>query len=84
MKKKFRIIFSTALFAATIGTAVSADAAGYVRDGRKISLEIPQTSKNQVKAMRLTVVSDDIIRVEATPDDAIPTKRKSLVVVNRE
>ena len=40
MKKKFRIIFSTALFAATIGTAVSADAAGYVRDGRKFLRQV--------------------------------------------
>ena len=63
---------------------VNAHAAGYQRNGRQISLQIPQTSDRGVKAMRLTVVSDDIIRVEATPDDAIPTKRKSLIVVNRE
>ena len=80
----FRLLLSTALLAASMAQAVNADAAGYERDGRKISLQIPQTSDNNVKAMRLTVVSDAIIRVEATPEQAIPQKRKSLVVVNRE
>ena len=80
----FRLLLTTALLATTFGTAVNVDAAGFERDGRKISLQIPQTSNNNVRAMRLTVVSDDIIRVEATPDEAIPAKRKSLVVVNRE
>ena len=80
----FRLLLKTALLATTLGTVATTDAAAYQRDGRKISLEIPQTSKNNVRAMRLTVVSDDIIRVEATPEEAIPNKRKSLVVVNRE
>lgn len=68
----FRLLLSTALLAASMAQAVNADAAGYERDGRKISLQIPQTSDNNVKAMRLTVVSDAIIRVEATPEQAIP------------
>ena len=62
---------------------VSLWAAGYQKQGRCITLSLPANPK-QAKTVRLTIVSDNIIRVEATPEDAIPQKRKSLVVVNRE
>lgn len=37
--------------------------------------------KLAAKTIRLTAVSDDIVRVEATPDDTFPQVRQSLVVV---
>ena len=76
-------ILSAALLASCF-VSLPAVADGYQRDGRKITIQLPAQSEAHARTLRLTVVSDNIIRVEATPDKAIPNKRKSLIVVNRE
>ena len=76
-------ILSAALLASCFAW-LPASADGYQRDGRKITIQLPAQSEAHARTLRLTVVSDNIIRVEATPDKAIPNKRKSLIVVNRE
>ena len=76
-------ILSSALLASCFAW-LPASADGYQRDGRKITIQLPAQSEAHARTLRLTVVSDNIIRVEATPDKAIPNKRKSLIVVNRE
>ena len=76
-------ILSAALLAFCFASQ-PAVADGYQRDGRKITIQLPAQSEAHARTLRLTVVSDNIIRVEATPDKAIPNKRKSLIVVNRE
>ena len=76
-------ILSAALLAFCFASQ-PAVADGYQRDGRKITIQLPAQSEAHARTLRLTVVNDNIIRVEATPDKAIPNKRKSLIVVNRE
>ncbi|MGN1228672.1 MAG: alpha-xylosidase, partial [Prevotella sp.] len=78
-----RMMLASTVLAGAVMAPVSLWAAGYQKQGRSITLSLPAKPK-QAKTVRLTVVSDNIIRVEATPEDAIPQKRKSLVVVNRE
>ena len=56
-------------------------AAGFVKDGQSVTITLPQTSPQTAKTVRLTVINDGIIRVEATPEGAIPQKRKSLIIV---
>ena len=78
-----RMMLASTVLAGAVMAPVSLWAAGYQKQGRCITLSLPAKPK-QAKTVRLTIVSDNIIRVEATPEDAIPQKRKSLVVVNRE
>lgn len=56
-------------------------AAGYVKSGQSVTVTLPQVTPAEAKTVRLTVVKDGIVRVEATPEDRIPQKRKSLVIV---
>ena len=76
-------ILSAALLAFCFASQPAA-ADAYQRDGRKITIQLPAQSEAHARTLRLTVVSDNIIRVEATPEEAIPNKRKSLIIVNRE
>ena len=76
-------ILSAALLASCFAWLPAA-ADGYQRDGRKITIQLLAQSEAHARTLRLTVVSDNIIRVEATPEEAIPNKRKSLIIVNRE
>ena len=78
-----RLMLASTILAGAVMSPVAMWAAGYQKQGRSITLSLPATPQ-KAKTVRLTVVSDNIIRVEATPEDAIPNKRKSLVVVNRE
>lgn len=78
-----RTMLASAVLACAVAAPATLWAAGYQKQGRSITFTLP-AKQNKAKTVRLTVVSDNIIRVEATPEDAIPQKRKSLVVVNRE
>ena len=80
----FRMMLASTILAGAVLSPVSLWAAGYQKQGRSITLSLPTKQQKEAKTVRLTVVSDNIIRVEATPENAIPNKRKSLVVVNRE
>ncbi len=82
MMQTKRILSAALLASCFVSLPASAD--GYQRGGRKITIQLPAQSEAHARTLRLTVVSDNIIRVEATPDKAIPNKRKSLIVVNRE
>ena len=53
------------------------------KSGRQVTIHLPANAVDEAHTLRLTVVNDAIIRVEATPEEQIPNKRKSLVVVNR-
>ncbi len=60
---------------------VAASAAGYTRKGNSI---IVSPTGGAAKTVRLQVISGNIIRVEQTPAEALPKKRKSLVVVEQK
>ena len=79
-----RMMLASTILAGAVMSPVAMWAAGYQKQGRSITLSLPTKQQKEAKTVRLTIVSDNIIRVEATPENAIPNKRKSLVVVNRE
>lgn len=57
---------------------IGAHAHDYERSGNAITIHPTQ---GEARCIRLQVVTDAIIRVEATPDTVLPTKKPSLVVV---
>ncbi len=74
--KSAKIFISIILLACTTNMAVAAD---YVRDGNNVTINITK-SKNGANLLRLQVVNDNIIRVEASADKQFPTK-SSLIIV---
>ena len=73
--KSAKILISAILLACT--TALSA--ADFVRDGNNVVININQ-SENGAKLLRLQVVNDNIIRVEATAEKQFPVK-SSLIII---
>lgn len=55
--------------------------AGFVKSGQSVTVSLPQADAGCARTVRLTVINERIIKVEATPDNEIPCKRKSLIVV---
>ena len=85
MKKRTLILPSVALLWTLWGVCpAEVSAASYTENDRTITLSIPTEKEGEVKTLQLTVVSDNIIRVEASPETAIPQKRKSLIIVGKE
>ena len=85
MKKRTLILPSVALLWTLWGVCpAEVSAASYTENDRTITLSIPTEKEGEVKTLQLTVVSDNIIRVEASPEAAIPQKRKSLIIVGKE
>ena len=44
-------------------------------------MQLPQRDSSLARTIRLTAITDGIVRVEATPDITVPKKKKSLVVL---
>lgn len=53
-------------------------AGSFTRKGNSVTIN---TNGGTARTVRLQVISDNIIRVEQTPDAAIPDKRRSLIIV---
>lgn len=70
-----KIFLSTILLAGA--TIVSA--AGYVKVGNTITVNVPQTEKG-ARLVRLEVINDNIIRVEATAEKQFPVKNSLIIV----
>ena len=77
---KSRNIFIALLLAATTGT----HAAGYQQQGQFVSIQLQSRQladgKQTPRHVRLQVVADKIIRVQATPDDAFRQKQSLMIV----
>ena len=77
---KSRNIFIALLLAATTGT----HAAGYQQQGQFVSIQLQSRQladgKQSPRHVRLQVVGDKIIRVQATPDDAFRQKQSLIIV----
>ena len=56
----------------SVSTAVQA--AGFEKNGNSITVHVNDPAKNGAKMVRLQVMNDRIIRVQATCEDAFPTK----------
>lgn len=72
-------IFFSSLVMLSLGIP-SAEA--YQRDGNSITIPVEQKGNFMPKWVRLQVVNDRIIRVEATSDNTFPTK-ESLIIVRQ-
>ena len=76
--KKNRIIFSS-LFMLCLGLL---PANAYQKNGNSVTIPVEQQGKFTPKWVRLQVVNDRIIRVEATSETAFPEK-ESLIIVKQ-
>lgn len=56
-------------------------ASDVVKSGQSVTVSLDEPAAGAAKTVRLTVMGEKIIKVEATPDAAIPHKRQSLIVV---
>src|SRR5574344_1384098 len=65
-----------------IALSTSLSAADYTKDGNRITLTLPHSGVTAAQTVRLTVVNDNIIRVEASPEAAIP-QTSSLIIVKQ-
>lgn len=72
---KLKLIATSVLFAA----ALSAGAAGFDKDGNAVTVSLKATN-NGPKLVRLQVINDNIIRVEATAEDVFPQKQSLIIV----
>lgn len=70
------IILSTSLLLSSLG----ATAAGYVRQGSTVTVRVEQPTARSPRWVRLQVVADKIIRVEATADAIFPVKQSLIIV----
>ena len=62
----------------SVSTAVQA--AGFEKNGNSITVHVNDPAKNGAKMVRLQVMNDRIIRVQATCEDAFPTKNSLMIV----
>jgi alpha-D-xyloside xylohydrolase len=59
---------------------LSANAQGFSQDGNYVTIKMQHSQQKAAKQVRLQVINDKIIRVEATAESAFPQK-KSLIIV---
>ncbi|MGN1262962.1 MAG: TIM-barrel domain-containing protein, partial [Prevotella sp.] len=74
-----QLIFSAAILSAT----AFAHAGNYTKSGNNVTINMTSPYDNGARTVRLQVVSDKIIRVEATPETSFPDK-KSLIIVPQQ
>jgi len=63
--------------------AASAQAGDYVKNGNGVTVRVSAPETGAAKLVRLQVMGDKIIRVQATPEDAFPQK-ESLIIVKQK
>ena len=64
--------------------AICAGAAAPTSSPEGITIPLKSTSPTSAGTVRLTVITDDIVRVEAAPGNELPSGRKSLVIVPQQ
>ena len=74
--KSAKILISTILLACTTSIATAAD---FIKDGNVVTVNI-NVNGNGAKLLRLQVVNDNIIRVEATAENQFPVKTSLIIV----
>ena len=73
---------TTRLFvsALLLGSAMLASAAGFVKNGNSVTIEVGSPQKDGARVVRLQVMNDRIIRVQATSEAALPEKQSLMIV----
>ena len=72
-----RSFFLTAIFWMA---AIVASAAGYTTHGNMVTIPVQKAKANGARLVRLQVINENIIRVEATAEDQFPEKQSLIVV----
>ena len=73
---KSRTIVTTLL----LGASLWASAAGFVRNGNSVTITVGSPQPDGARVVRLQVMNDRIIRVQATSEDALPEKQSLMIV----
>ena len=73
-------IFKQILTGVFCMSAVALMAADYNVEGQMVTIPVKQVKENGAKIVRLQVVTDNIIRVRATSEDALPEKQSLIIV----
>src|SRR3712207_4480151 len=68
------------LSASLLLSSLDATAAGYLRQGSMIAVRVEQPTIHSPRWVRLQVVADKIIRVEATAEETFPVKQSLIIV----
>ncbi|MCR4853791.1 MAG: DUF5110 domain-containing protein [Prevotella sp.] len=63
-----------------LGFAMMASAAGFVRNGNSVTIEVASPQKDGARVVRLQVMNDRIIRVQATSEASLPEKQSLMIV----
>ncbi len=63
-----------------LGCSMLASAAGFVKNGNSVTIEVDSPQKDGARVVRLQVVNDRIIRVQATSEQALPEKQSLMIV----
>lgn len=77
-------VYRTISVAMLLGLSALSFANGYERTADGVTVKLPNADGKRAQMVRLQVVDDKIMRVEATPDSSFPQKRKSLMIVPQE
>ena len=74
--KNVKLFVSTVMLAA----ATMVQAAGFVKNGNSVTIEVGSPKDGGAKIVRLQVMNDRIIRVQATCEEALPQKTSLMIV----
>ena len=74
--KNVKLFVSTVMLAA----ATMVQAAGFVKNGNSVTIEVESPKDGGAKIVRLQVMNDRIIRVQATSEEALPQKTSLMIV----
>lgn len=72
------------LAVAWMGLALAACSQGVQTSGNSVTLKVDNPQDNGARLVRLEVIDDDIIRVQATAEKSFPKKHESLIVVPQQ
>jgi len=75
---KFLRALTTGVLSLTVGVLMAAD---YTVEGQFVTIPVQHVKEGGAKVVRLQVINDNIIRVQATSEAALPQKRQSLMIV---
>lgn len=73
--------FTKLLLSVVLSSCAFFAQASVTKDGNRVMLKLDNPSKNGPALVCLEVISDNIIRVQATPENQLPQKQESLMIV---
>lgn len=77
MNYKYLLLLTAAVF---LSAGKAAFAADYRRSGNAVTVRIGSPGDGGARTVRLRVITDRIVRVEATPEDTFPEKHSLMIV----